>query len=86
MVAVGDENRLVGNQSTNGCDRRIVDHRPDPVDHTQVVNGCDRGTVSHAFFETCQNGVGLVWIESEDRAEVCPSGFEQVQAIRLWTT
>ena len=82
VMAVGDDEFLVG----HGCGKqpdggRIAD-APDAVQNTVLVGDLSfSGTV--AFVQNLFNAAGGVRIEHEDLAEVGMGGLEQVQAVAL---
>ena len=82
VVAVGDDELLVGHGRGEQADGRRIADAPDAVQHAVFVGDFGVGGAA-AVVENLLHAAGGIGVEHEDLAEVGARGLEQVEAVAL---
>ena len=83
MVSVSDEHGLGTHQTSHGRDGGDVAHRPQPMDHAQVIDGFQRRDARRGLLEPILDFIFRIGIEAEYLAEVCLARSGEQQPVRL---
>src|SRR3954454_23612914 len=76
MVAVGDDETLVGHELDDGGDAGGIGNAPEAVLDAVLVVESGRG-----FGREFADGIGVAFVQHEDLAAVCASSAEKIQAV-----
>jgi hypothetical protein len=81
VMPIGNEDRLLAEDSTHPFNNAMIGHRPHPVDDAQMVCRFQRGNRRKCLFERLLYGIFLIGIQSENRREVELTGLQQLQTV-----
>ena len=83
MMPVGDEDVPVGHRGRGRGDDRRIGHRPDAVNHADLVGRLDRMAAGGEPIERAQDGRVGIGVRPEDRRQVRPAGPGELEPVEL---